>query len=220
MGEIRGRAEPDRDILSRSQLTEYETAARPGSSPALEFVLARTGTPVQVTYQANDFCSRFKVTLQMQGFGKCTFPLEVKFDKEMVNLADQNHPYINTYTNDTTHPDSHWGRPPLVKAIKGVADAFGKELEAGRFGEVTDEQKKLQVNDLSLPWGGLLKSYGAMHGDSHGNHRWGQNVDISYIKMNDMQRKWFAEIATQYLSTAKRHSENTSNEHWHCSVFI
>ena len=47
----------------------------------------------------------------------------------------------------------------MVEAIKKAADAFGVELEAGRFGEVTDKQKKLQVNDLSLPWGGRIRTH-------------------------------------------------------------
>jgi len=99
-----------------------------------------------------------------------------------------------------------------VNAITNLADAFGRELEAGRFGEVTGNQRLLRVNDLSLPWGGTI--------NTHNNHKWGQNVDVSYKDMNKLQKTWFGNTAGQYLSTVERHDENTDNDHWHCPVYM
>ncbi len=141
----------------------------------------------------------------------------MKFGKTMENLSAIDHPYIETYTNDGAHPDSHWGRPPPVAAIKSVADAFGRQYEAGNFGETTEEQNRLWVNDLSLPWGGLFKTGGKMDGDGHKNHRWGQNVDINYNKMNEAQKTWQKNQLKNYFKTAKLHGTPL---HWHCSVYI
>ncbi|MBW7996530.1 MAG: hypothetical protein FVQ81_08200 [Candidatus Glassbacteria bacterium] len=183
--------------------------ATSGSDPALEFEIPHSGRSVTVNYQATDFCSRFRITLVMQGFGKCDFPLEVKFAETMEDLSAVDHPYIETYTRDGAHPDSHWGREKLVTAITDLADAFGRELEAGRFGEVTDDQRKLWVNDLSLPWGG--------HIESHGNHKWGQNVDINHWRMNKKQISWLHKNLKEYFDYVLFHGKIL---HWHCSVHI
>ncbi len=184
-------------------------SSTPGNNPALEFKLPWSNLAVNATYQATDFCSRFKVTINVEGFGSRSFFVDVKFGKTMENLSAIDHPYIETYTNDDTHPDSHWGRPPLVKAIRSAADAFGRQYEAGNFGETTEEQNRLWVNDLSLPWGGLI--------ETHDNHRWGQNVDISYLKMNKAQRTWQENQLKNYFDYVGLHEDPL---HWHCSVHM
>jgi hypothetical protein len=210
-GHYVGRSENHVGTLTTTR-REVTSTSTPGSNPALELTLPLSDMETEVRYKATNFCSRFRFTVNIEGFGSRSFFVDVKFAEKMENLSAIGHKYIETYTNDDTHPDSHWGRPPLVKAITGVADAYGREIEAGRFGEVTNEQRKLWVNDLSLPWGGRLRT--------HGNHKWGQNVDISYKKMNQRQRDWFEKNAKKYFDTASLHKEGTEQVHYHCSVYM
>ena len=92
-----------------------------------------------------------------------------------------------------------------MDAITGVADAFGVEFEAGRFGEVTKEQRKLWVNDLSLPWGAYLPP--------HGSHKWGKNVDINQWRMNAKQAAWLHANLEKYFDSVLFHGDI---KHWHC----
>jgi hypothetical protein len=209
-GHYMGRSENHVGTLTTKP--EVTSTSTPGSNPALKLTLPSSNMETEILYKAPDFCSRFRFTVNIESFGSRSFFVDVKFAEEMENLSAIGHKYIETYTHDGAHPDSHWGRPPLVKALSNLADAFGREYKAGNFGETTENQNKLWVNDLSLPWGGLI--------DTHGNHKWGQNVDISYKKMNQRQRNWFKKNAKKYFDTASLHKEGTEQVHYHCSVHM
>lgn len=84
------------------------------------------------------------------------------------------------------HPESHYGHPALIAALETLADKYYQKFNT-----------PLQVNDISLPWGGLfdLGRDGPWWKSPHAEHRDGKQADIRNIYMSPAQRKFFADEA-------------------------
>jgi hypothetical protein len=165
---------------------------------------------IPVEYQATLMCGNVRMEMVDVNFPNnvhgtvyniITFP-------GLVQLP--NHKALRPYTNDPGHPDAHWGTQDLVNRIKRLADAFALAFPA----------QVLWVNDMSLREGGLLDVLQtARLAPPHDGHKYGGEVDISYLKMTPAQRKWFLEKVQNtknFFPTVRLHG---SPIHWHCSIW-
>ena len=95
----------------------------------------------------------------------------------LVELTGNAH--IKIIHNDPYHPKVHYGTPAMLQGIRELAKAFFNEYN-----------KKVEVNDMSLPKGGLFD----LNGDwtiPHRTHRAGINADIQTRKMSETERDYF-----------------------------
>jgi hypothetical protein len=125
-------------------------------------------------------------------------------------VALPSHKALRPYTFDPGHPDAHWGTQDLVNRIMRLADAFASAFP----------NQVLWVNDMSLREGGLLDSVqGARLAPPHKGHKYGGEVDISYLKMTPAHRKWFRENVEKTSNFFRRVKLHGSPIHWHCSIW-
>lgn len=90
------------------------------------------------------------------------------------------------------HPDHHYGHPALLAKLKVVCEAFYQKYK-----------KPVDVNDLSLVWGGQFdcRSTPTDGGTPkpwqypHEKHRVGRNADIRIIAWSKAERDFFKETA-------------------------
>lgn len=104
------------------------------------------------------------------------------------------------------HPDSHYGHPALVDGLSELADAF-----YARF------RIPLQVNDISLIWGGLL-DIGEERGNRrawweapHDEHRDGKQADIRTKDLTEEQKQFVRTSAARKF----RILEESAPPHFH-----
>jgi penicillin-insensitive murein endopeptidase len=81
------------------------------------------------------------------------------------------------------HPDNHWGKPELISKTLQLAETFYKQ-----------RNQKLYVNDMSLPWGGVL-DFTDKWAPPHQTHRDGRHVDIRKQNMSGDDVRAFRNIA-------------------------
>ncbi|MCE5270272.1 penicillin-insensitive murein endopeptidase [bacterium] len=101
---------------------------------------------------------------------KRTFFIDVRFGG-LVKLTD--HAALEPYQGsgeEPYHPSdkSHYGKPELNAKLLQLAEEFQKIYP----------DHKIWVNDMSLPTGGMFKTFNKLDGD-HKTHMWGEDVDIS-----------------------------------------
>ncbi|MCE5273153.1 hypothetical protein LLH00_17890 [bacterium] len=138
----------------------------------------------------------------MVGVRIFNFNLDVKYPG-LVDLHNYSYKHLNLFTNDPYHPSkvSHYGKIQLVRKILELDEAFGKALNEGAFDETNPkdpegpclrpDKKKILLNDMSLPWGGLFKQNGDISRKEHNQHRWGDCFDISRLKGGEDALYWY-----------------------------
>ena len=85
---------------------------------------------------------------------------------------------------------------------------------AQKFFQAT--QKKLYVNDMSLPWGGVL-DFTDNWTKPHAAHRFGTDVDINRTLMSSAERTTFLTLAKQIFGQQNVCVHGGTNGHWHLS---
>ena len=133
------------------------------------------------------------------------------------DLWKKNCPNLKLYTGDEQHPEdvSHFGIKEMIEALVALDKAYG---EAKASGDLPENTPLIYVNDISLPWGGLFKSYGKMEDTSHQSHKWGMDVDISYKNMTPQLRDWFEKTAETLFHKVEVHKWGKKGRHWHCDL--
>ncbi len=205
-------------------------------SPGMVRFKMREGSATTVRYQPSDICTRRKFTVGQQWSDTTichTLFVDVRYTRTLYDLNKSDVPHMHLYTGDTTHPSevSHYGTKEMIDALIGLHQAYGRAFEDGEFTSVTTDddslnitiqdmsQLRLHVNDISLPWGGRFKNKGDMSDDAHGTHKWGNDVDINWNRMNDLQRQWMWDNAPNYFSRVDLHGRNDpANTHWHLDL--
>ncbi len=191
-----------------------------------------------VQFLASDVCTRRKMTVTQLWSGaglRHVLYLDVRYARRLYDLNDYNLKYMHLYTGDDYHPDSvcHYGSKEMIAALEKLNHAYGNALESGEFDEATTNigndnsltvtyrrpaQPLLWINDLSLPWGGRFKFEGDMTENAHGTHKWGNDVDINYNRMNDSQQQWMKDNAPSFFKKVDTHAKGKKNEHWHLDM--
>jgi hypothetical protein len=159
--------------------------------------------------------------------------VDVRYTQNLYDLNDYNLKYMHLYTGDDYHPDNvcHYGSKEMKDALQGLHHAYARAFEAGQFGfegvDILDESiiaadvihPHIWVNDMSLPWGGRFKSKGIMSRDGHLSHKWGNDVDICYNRMNAAQRQWMWDNAPGFFTEVDLHNrDDPDNIHWHLDL--
>jgi hypothetical protein len=182
-------------------------------SPGKVRLTLRDESETTVQFLASDVCTRRKMTVTQlwpgTGLRHVMF-VDVRYAQRLHDLNDYNLKYMHLYTGDDYHPDNvcHYGSKEMIAALEKLNHAFGRALESGEFDDArTDigddnslsvtysrpKQPMLWINDLSLPWGGLFRSYADWTGQQgHNTHRWGNCVDISINPKNNISDKQIA----------------------------
>lgn len=91
--------------------------------------------------------------------------------------------YYQLIGDTPTHPINHFAKPQTIDLVKQIAWEFYK-----KFG------KPLNINDLSLRWGGLFDYKDTWH-PPHEAHRYGRQADIRYWDLTLEEKKNFCQIA-------------------------
>ncbi len=115
------------------------------------------------------------------------------------------------------HNDNHWGTAEVVEAMQNIAQDWRRDFP---------DEHVLQINDMSLPWGGMFDISGEWS-PSHHTHREGRDVDVrtalsgvrdgiplDYARGLPENRP-FERIARRSGGDAEVHGAGTSNEHYH-----
>jgi hypothetical protein len=108
-------------------------------------------------------------------------------------------PEIERVGVKSVHPQSHFGHPALISALLVLARRYHREFA-----------KPLEVNDISLPWGGLF-DHKATWAKPHETHRTGRDVDIRTRSMNPDQKRFL--VANARLLDFSVHPETTPPHH-------
>ena len=158
---------------------------------------------VTITYRASDVCARRRFWISSPGLDSpLQFMIDVKYSVPLHDLNQSNVPYLNLYTNDQQHPSevSHCGTKELITKLEALNKKFEEALKAGKFDIKDKDGKKVRptgrmipVNDMSLPWGGTFKVRGEMEiKGQHGEHKWGNCVDLPNNHKEGITNKEFA----------------------------
>lgn len=83
------------------------------------------------------------------------------------------------------HPSNHFGHPALLAGVRKLASAFYEQFN-----------RQLQVNDISLEWGGIFDLSADWTGPHH-EHRDGRAVDIRTLGVPIAQREFIARKAVE-----------------------
>ncbi len=94
----------------------------------------------------------------------------------LVELTGNAH--IKIIHNDPYHPKVHYGTPAMLQGIRELAKAFFNTYN-----------KKVEVNDMSLPRGGLF-DYNGNWVPPHQTHRTGINADIQTRNVSETERAY------------------------------
>lgn len=95
--------------------------------------------------------------------------------------------YPPANTDNPYHPtkDTHYGTQKLIDTLTSIADTYHQSFSTA---------SPIQINDMSLPWGGLFD----IHEDwnpPHSLHRCGSQADIRESQIPQANREKFLEIA-------------------------
>ena len=101
------------------------------------------------------------------------------------------------------HPSNHWGSADMGSRL-ALADADYGALYAG---------STLEVNDISLEWGGVFDIDQNWVPD-HVSHRWGDNVDVRLVPI--ARRPHLRKIPRRVRFAIYEHG--LPNPHYHLTV--
>jgi len=107
------------------------------------------------------------------------------------------------------HPYSHWGVPGMVTQLEATGTAMHAEYGI-----------PLQVNDMSLQYGGKFDLSKTFSDGSHAEHRAGKSADIRTNHLNAKQLKFlrstWMDLAGAVESDHTVHDETgTTSPHYH-----
>ncbi|MBU2574699.1 MAG: hypothetical protein KKH28_11550 [Elusimicrobia bacterium] len=93
-----------------------------------------------------------KVQEQLEAYGACqgitkTNYIDVKIPGLVEMPEGQNYVLYNSETGMGYHPDNHYGTQKLIDNLKTIADGYRA---------VFPSAAPIQINDMSLPWGGIF----------------------------------------------------------------
>lgn len=177
-------------------------------------------------YKAPRFSGTIELTARVVFEGKiysATRPVTVKvFELDPLVQSDYfeliGAPDNNTNTNDPCRPpptltsrhfSNHYGTPEMNNAIRLIAKDYN----------LTDENVKLRINDISLIWGGLF-DIGNNWLEPHSEHAIGKQADIGLSGIDEnkvcveLPKRDLVKSISRYTNE-KTHSES---DHYHIRV--
>jgi|GEM_PF-1855460 len=114
--------------------------------------------------------------------------------KDLIKLEElKAEPYydLKNSPDQVAHPHNFYGTPDTLAKIKQIAWEFYKQFN-----------KKIKINDIGLVWGGRYDTskeyYCNVDGRGHRFHRYGRQIDVNSLQMDEQQRECFKEIACRY----------------------
>jgi hypothetical protein len=147
-----------------------------------------------VTYHPSEVSGVETIAANASGFNEATAKITVHVPG-LVNIRDAQGNFFRLVGETSAHQDNHWGTPDQMDAAGNVVTrgaATNIQLVALDFATLTCATPErcaiLQINDMSLPLGGLFDICGTWNrldtcGDppagGHRTHRTGRGVDIS-----------------------------------------
>ncbi len=106
-----------------------------------------------------------------------------------------------------SHASNHFGTPYVIAALPAIANDYA----------ASPNGHSIEINDISLVYGGVFDIAGGWAENNHQTHRMGLNVDVRYNGEGNSVRdlETFTSIAANYSGTVQIHSPGTSNQHIH-----
>lgn len=105
------------------------------------------------------------------------------------------------------HASNHFGTPYVNSAMEAIANEYAASPNGHR----------IDINDISLVYGGVFDIAGTWSETNHQTHRMGLNVDVRYNGAGNSVQDFetFSNIAANYSGTVQVHSAGTPNQHIH-----
>lgn len=163
-------------------------------------------TTVVFYFKAPEFATRADHTAQITGacYGPVSNIVDIKIDG-LAALApawsDSLHggvTYYNLVGATTHHPINHFAKPQTIDLIKEIAWQYHAKFPAAEV---------LNVNDISLKWGGLFDISGAWT-MLHEFHRYGRQADFRLPSIPEGNRERFKQISCDLGVEVELHSKD------------
>lgn len=137
-----------------------------------------------------------RVQEDFESYGACQGNAQTDYiDVKIPGLVDmpegQNYVLYNSDEQIPYHPDNHYGVQKLIDTLKTIADGYRA---------VFPEAAPIQINDMSLPWGGIF-DYGHNWTRPLFNHETGLDADIDKKTVPQENRQKLLEIMCRNADT-------------------
>jgi len=156
-----------------------------------------------------------QVTHWIEAFGACsgmiTNVLSVKVPEKLIEMKPSLY-YVLAGTT-TSHPYNHYGTELLIKTLTQIASEYHSAFPNASL---------IEINDMSLPWGGLFDIKDNWE-KPHNLHRCGNQADIRKVTIPPETREKFLEIACKKVIENVGKDEGTvllelNPPHYHISI--
>jgi hypothetical protein len=171
-----------------------------------------------IYFKAPEFATRVEHTIQFYGACSGTYydTIDIKIDGLVLLQSawqDSLHGGVTYYQlvgETPSHPVNHFARPQTIDLLKQIAWEYYLSFSTYPY------FSKLEINDISLIWGGLFDINANWHKE-HNEHRYGNQVDLrriawisptTYIMMPKIQEDKLIEIACNLGVQAKIESKD------------
>lgn len=116
--------------------------------------------------------------------------------------------YIKLIGMTKEHPDNHYGTAKMNSKLGKLAKRFFDKYK-----------ERLEVNDMSLIWGGLFDvSNKKPWKKPHKTHDSGRYADVRSKTMSEKQKKFFENEAKKMGFFIELEDKGQNNEHWHLQL--
>ncbi len=132
---------------------------------------------VNVSYYSGEWMPEFGTQIGewFESYGACTGMQTDYLNVKVPGLVELEVGAEYNLVGDTPeHPYNHFGRPETITLLKSIAQDYYSQFSTyPRF-------SKLEINDMSLVWGGVFDVSNNWKPD-HQEHRYGRQVDVRRI---------------------------------------
>ncbi len=166
-----------------------------------------TGYNILVDWKTPEYATR--TAWEAIFYGACEGTLVAIADIKVDLVEMTPGPNYILYKKDDYHPETHYGTENLIASLKTIANNYKTAYSTAA---------PIQINDMSLPWGGLFDMYHNWE-KPHSTHRCGNQSDVRKIKIPEANRKKFIEIVCKENKYLWSEGDAPGEQpHYHLSV--
>lgn len=157
-----------------------------------------------------------KIQEQFTAYGACQYSAVGYVDVKISGLVEmtegQNYILYNSDESIGYHPDNHYGAQKLVETLKIIADGYRA---------VFPNSAPIQINDMSLPWGGIFdidRDWKRSPASTYWLHEQGYGADISKTNIPLENRQKLLEIMCKNSAVYSEQATSREVANFHVQV--